>query len=177
MKDSLQSYLDEIDNSYFVSECEVLSSLSDEYDKSVLLLEYYQGNDLSSFQLFVMEGETEKKSDDEEDNRSIWEKAAGDKNEHIILRILQYIPRLLKEFWKWLTKEKSDPNKKEGTKRGFKSLEERINVCKSEADFEKIFEGCKNLTIKVVQGKNKGLIDAKPEYVTVEYYHIDTKEG
>ena len=137
MNDTLQYYLDEIDNSYLVSECDVLSSLSDEYDKSVLILEYYQGNDLSSFQLFVMESETEKQSD-EEDNRSIWQKAAGDKNEHIILRILQYIPRLLKEFWKWLTKEKSDSNKKEGTSRGFKSLEERINACKSEADFEQI---------------------------------------
>ena len=40
-----------------------------------------------------------------------------------------------------------------------------INV----TNYKNTFEGCKNLTIKVVQSQTKGLIDAKPTYVKIEY--------
>ena len=136
---SILSSLSELDQIELNTECDVLSSLTDSYMKSIHILEHYEGNDLSVFSIFMEDGDNnqQQQSSNDEDNRSVWQKAAGNKNENIVFRILAYIPRLLKEFWKWLTKEenKNPPETQEKKKKALKTFGERLDeMSESEID-------------------------------------------
>jgi hypothetical protein len=81
--------IDQIDQSVNDAEINVLESLISSYDKALMILENYEGEDLTVFDVF-QEGE-------------ILDQAKGNPNESMIKRILLFIPRLLKAIWQKLT--------------------------------------------------------------------------
>ena len=75
--------IDDIDKITMESELSVLSSMIDAYDKSIMILENYEGDDVSCFDIFQ-----EGFKDD------VKEAFKGKDGEHILKKILMAIPRL-----------------------------------------------------------------------------------
>lgn len=81
--------IDQINQSQEEAEINVIESLIQSYDKALMILENYEGEDIYGFDIF-QEGE-------------ILDQAKGNPNESMIKRILLFIPRLLKAIWQKLT--------------------------------------------------------------------------
>ena len=84
MYDEILSSIDNIDECVMEAELNVISAMINEYDKAIMIMENYNGNDYSSFDIF-QEGFKD------EVNKPI----SGTKDEKIIKRILMAIPRLI----------------------------------------------------------------------------------
>ena len=101
MYDEILSSIDNIDDCVMEAELNVISAMINEYDKAIMIMENYNGNDYSSFDIF-QEGFKD------EVNKPI----SGTKDEKIIKRILMAIPRLIallvKKVMRFFSKEKSE---------------------------------------------------------------------
>ena len=84
MSDEILSSIDNIDECVMEAELSVINALCNEYEKDIMIMENYNGNDYSSFDIFH-EGFKD------EVNKPI----SGTKDEKIIKRILMAIPRLI----------------------------------------------------------------------------------
>ena len=84
MYDEILSSIDNIDECVMEAEMNVLTAMCNEYDKAIMIMENYNGDDYSSFDIF-QEGFKD------EVNKPI----SGTKDEKIIKRILMAIPRLI----------------------------------------------------------------------------------
>ena len=84
MYDEILSSIDNIDECVMEAEINVLNAMINEYDKAIMIMENYNGNDYDCFDIF-QEGFKD------EVNKPI----SGTKDEKIIKRILMAIPRLI----------------------------------------------------------------------------------
>ena len=89
MYDELLRYVDDIDVAAIDAEINVIESLIDSYEKSLMILESYTGDNLSAFEIF-QEGEKWDKFK-EDTNAPI----LGNKDESVGKRIAMVIPRLI----------------------------------------------------------------------------------
>ena len=101
LTNEILSSIDNIDDCVMEAEMNVISAMINEYDKAIMIMENYNGNDYSSFDIF-QEGFKD------EVNKPV----RGVKGENIIKRILMAIPRLIallvKKVKKFFNKEKSE---------------------------------------------------------------------
>ena len=101
LTNEILSSIDNIDECVMEAEMNVISAMINEYDKAIMIMENYNGNDYSSFDIF-QEGFKD------ELNKPI----RGVKGENILKRILMAIPRLIallvKKVKKFFNKEKSE---------------------------------------------------------------------
>ena len=101
LTNEILSSIDNIDECVMEAEMNVLNAMINEYDKAIMIMENYNGNDYSSFDIF-QEGFKD------ELNKPI----RGVKGENIIKRILMAIPRLIallvKKVKKFFNKEKGE---------------------------------------------------------------------
>ena len=101
LTNEILSSIDNIDDCVMEAEMNVINALCNEYDKAIMIMENYNGNDYSSFDIF-QEGFKD------EVNKPI----RGVKGENIIKRILMAIPRLIallvKKVKKFFNKEKNE---------------------------------------------------------------------
>ena len=88
MYDEILSSIDNIDDCVMEAELNVLNAMINEYDKAIMIMENYNGNDYSSFDIFQ---ESVIMEDGEKKPQPIF----GNKGENIIKRILMFIPRLI----------------------------------------------------------------------------------
>ena len=84
LTNEILSSIDNIDDCVMEAEMNVINALCNEYDKAIMIMENYNGDDYSSFDIF-QEGFKD------EVNKPI----SGTKDEKIIKRILMAIPRLI----------------------------------------------------------------------------------
>ena len=84
MYDEIFTSIDNIDDCVMEAELNVISAMINEYDKAIMIMENYNGDDYSSFDIF-QEGFKD------EVNKPV----RGTKDEKIIKRILMAIPRLI----------------------------------------------------------------------------------
>ena len=89
MYDELLRYVDDIDVATIDAEINVIESLIDSYEKSLMILEGYTGDDLSAFEIF-QEGEKWDKFKEDTDAPIL-----GNKDESVGKRIAMVIPRLI----------------------------------------------------------------------------------
>ena len=101
LTNEILSSIDNIDECVMEAELNVLNAMINEYDKAIMIMENYNGNDYSSFDVF-QEGFKD------ELNKPV----RGVKGENILKRILMAIPRLIallvKKVKKFFNKEKSE---------------------------------------------------------------------
>ena len=101
MYDEILSSIDNIDDCIMEAEMNVLTAMINEYDKAIMIMENYNGDDYSSFDIF-QEGFKD------EVNKPV----RGVKGESILKRILMAIPRLIallvKKVMRFFSKEKSE---------------------------------------------------------------------
>lgn len=88
----LLTCIDQIDQSQEEAEINVLESLIQSYDKALMILECYDGDDFSAFEIFQ---EGEKWDKFKEDTKA---PILGNKGESLIKRILMIIPRLVQKL-------------------------------------------------------------------------------
>lgn len=89
MYDELLRYVDDIDVATIDAEINVIESLVDSYEKSLMILESYTGNDLSAFEIF-QEGDKWEKFKKDTDAPIL-----GNKDESFGKRLAMMIPRLI----------------------------------------------------------------------------------
>ena len=101
LTNEILSSIDNIDECVMEAEMNVLNAMINEYDKAIMIMENYNGNDYSSFDIF-QEGFKD------EVNKPI----RGVKGENILKRILMAIPRLIamivRKVKKFFNKEKGE---------------------------------------------------------------------
>ena len=101
LTNEILSSIDNIDDCVMEAEMNVINAMINEYDKAIMIMENYNGNDYSSFDIF-QEGFRE------DVNKPI----RGVKGENILKRILMAIPRLIamivRKVKKFFNKEKSE---------------------------------------------------------------------
>ena len=101
LTNEILSSIDNIDDCVMEAEMNVINALCNEYDKAIMIMENYNGNDYSSFDIF-QEGFKD------EVNKPVF----GVKGENILKRILMAIPRLIallvKKVKKFFNKEKGE---------------------------------------------------------------------
>ena len=88
----LLMYIDQIDQSVNDSEIAVLESMIESYDKSIMILESYEGEDFSVFDVFQ---EGEKWDKFKEDTKA---PVFGKKGESVAKRIIMVLPRLIQKL-------------------------------------------------------------------------------
>lgn len=146
----LQS-LDNIDNCVMESETLVMDSMLNTYSKAVTVLEHCSDTaDISSFNIiqesFILEdGEGETTNDGNKDT----------KKEKLIMKILLFIPRMIKKFIVFL-------KSKIGSGNTMKKLVKRIDELgkMSKSDKEKIIQLVRDNEEKIIQhGKDAGVTD------------------
>ena len=57
MYDEILSSIDNIDECVMEAELNVINAMINEYDKAIMIMENYSGNDYSSFDIFMEDGE------------------------------------------------------------------------------------------------------------------------
>ena len=102
INNEILSAIDSIETATMEAEMNVMESLIDAYNKSVIILENYEGEDIDSFDVF-QEGFKDAISADKG--------ILGDKSENIFMRILMVIPRLIASFIRFLGKTFSKKDK------------------------------------------------------------------
>ena len=88
----LLMYIDRIDQSMNDAEIDVLESMIQSYDKSIMILEGYEGEDFSAFDIFQ---EGEKWDKFKEDTKA---PVFGKKGESVAKRIVMILPRLIQKL-------------------------------------------------------------------------------
>lgn len=88
----LLMYIDRIDQSMNDAEIDVLESMIQSYDKSIMILEGYEGEDFSAFDIFQ---EGEKWDKFKEDTKA---PVFGKKGESFVKRIIMILPRLIQKL-------------------------------------------------------------------------------
>ena len=88
LTNEILSSIDNIDDCVMEAEMNVINAMINEYDKAIMIMENYNGNDYSSFDIFM---EADESTEGEKKPQSIF----GSKGENIIKRILLIIPRLI----------------------------------------------------------------------------------
>ena len=88
----LLMYIDRIDQSMNDAEIAVLESMIQSYDKSIMILEGYEGEDFSAFDIFQ---EGEKWDKFKEDTKA---PVFGKKGESFVKRIIMILPRLIQKL-------------------------------------------------------------------------------
>ena len=63
MYDEILSSIDNIDDCVMEAEMNVLNALCNEYDKAIMIMENYNGDDYSSFDIFMEDGEQQSKKE------------------------------------------------------------------------------------------------------------------
>ena len=92
LNQEILSAIDNIDDIVQESEMNVLNALYDTYEKSIMLLEHYEGDALYDFDIF------------QEGFKDVINEAKGSKGENIIKKILLFIPRLLRAIGRAIKK-------------------------------------------------------------------------
>ena len=89
VRDDIMQSLENIENITIESEMNVIQAMADSYQKSLAILENYNGDDVDSFSIF------QEAAAQESDGESTFRKTdKNGKKENIIISILKFIPRL-----------------------------------------------------------------------------------
>ena len=89
VRDDIMQSLENIENITIESEMNVIQAMADSYQKSLTILENYNGDDVDSFSIF------QEAAAQESDGESTFRKTdKNGKKENIIISILKFIPRL-----------------------------------------------------------------------------------
>lgn len=89
VRDDIMQSLENIENITIESEMNVIQAMADSYQKSLVILENYNGDDVDSFSIF------QEAAAQESDGESTFRKTdKNGKKENIIISILKFIPRL-----------------------------------------------------------------------------------
>ena len=102
LTDEIFSSIDSINDIMMESEMNVLSSLIDSYDKAMMIMENYSGEDMESFSIFQEAEESAVQSGDPKSNNSA--DAKKGKNESFFKKALMFIPRLIGHLIAFLKK-------------------------------------------------------------------------
>lgn len=102
LTDEIFSSIDSINDIMMESEMNVLSSLIDSYDKAMMIMENYSGEDMESFSIFQEAEESAVKSGDPTSNNSA--DAKKGKDESFFKKVLMFIPRLIQHLIEFLKK-------------------------------------------------------------------------
>ena len=96
LTNEILSSIDNIDDCVMEAEMNVISAMINEYDKAIMIMENYNGNDYSSFDIFMEADESTANNNSNEPKKSKLDgPILGSKGENIIKRILLIIPRLI----------------------------------------------------------------------------------
>lgn len=102
LTDEIFSSIDSINDIMMESEMNVLSSLIDSYDKAMMIMENYSGEDMESFSIFQEAEESAVQSGDPKSNNSA--DAKKGKNESFFKKAWMFIPRLIGHLIAFLKK-------------------------------------------------------------------------
>lgn len=117
LHDEIISSISYIDSCVLEADASVIDAMYQAYEKSIMLLENYDGDDLSCFDIFQQES-------------FVMESDISDKKENIIIEILMFIPRLIMKLVKLI--------KKAWDNRKIKKLTERIEQLEKLTEDQKL---------------------------------------
>ena len=97
LTNEILSSIDNIDDCVMEAELNVLNAMINEYDKAIMIMENYNGDDYSSFDIFMEADESTANNNSNESKKKskLDGPILGSKGENIIKRILLIIPRLI----------------------------------------------------------------------------------
>ena len=123
LTNEILSSIDNIDECVMEAELNVINAMINEYDKAVMIMENYNGNDYSSFDIFMEADETK-----EPKKKGLLDgPIRGSKGENIIKRILLVIPRLIATLVRSI-KNKWDNRKSQRLIKKIEELESTIRL-------------------------------------------------
>lgn len=97
--------LDNVENVTMESSFDVMFTMADSYDKAAVILENYNGSDLSAFAIFQEDGEGENKTAVQQGDASGNVNAEAKKQkQNIFVKIWTFIKNIFKSFGQWVKK-------------------------------------------------------------------------
>ena len=96
--------LENVDSVTMESSLDVMFTMADSYDKAAVILENYNGSDLSAFAIFQEDGEGENKTAVQQGDASGNVNAEAKKKQNIFVKIWTFIKNIFKSFGQWVKK-------------------------------------------------------------------------
>jgi hypothetical protein len=96
--------LDNVENVTMESSLDVMFTMADSYDKAAVILENYNGSDLSAFSIFQEDGEGENKTAVQQGDASGNVNAEAKKKQNIFVKIWNFIKSIFKSIGDWIKK-------------------------------------------------------------------------
>lgn len=96
--------LDNVENVTMESSLDVMFTMADSYDKAAVILENYNGSDLSAFAIFQEDGEGENKTAVQQGDASGNVNAEAKKKQNIFVKIWNFIKSVFKSIGDWIKK-------------------------------------------------------------------------
>ena len=129
LTNEILSSIDNIDDCVMEAEMNVISAMINEYDKAIMIMENYNGNDYSSFDIFMEADESTANDNSSEPKKKglLDGPIRGSKGENIIKRILLVIPRLIATLVRSI-KNKWDNRKSQRLIKKIEELESTIRL-------------------------------------------------
>ena len=129
LTNEILSSIDNIDECVMEAEMNVLNAMINEYDKAIMIMENYNGNDYSSFDVFMEADESTSNNNSNESKKKskLDGPILGSKGENIIKRILLVIPRLIATLVRSI-KNKWDNRKSQRLIKKIEELESTIRL-------------------------------------------------
>ena len=129
LTNEILSSIDNIDECVMEAEMNVISAMINEYDKAIMIMENYNGNDYSSFDIFMEADESTANDNSGEPKKKglLDGPIRGSKGENIIKRILLVIPRLIATLVRSI-KNKWDNRKSQRLIKKIEELESTIRL-------------------------------------------------
>ena len=158
MYDEILSSIDNIDECVMEAEMNVLNALCNEYDKAIMIMENYNGNDYSSFDVFMEDGEQQSKK------------------ENIIKRFIKWIKNMTNLIFdkiKGLWNKFRGKNKEVETSVDVKGLSELTNNVVNNED--KFTVDMRNKLSELKQNKTKMSFDEASEIIEKDMKKINDK--
>ena len=158
MYDEILSSIDNIDECVMEAELNVLNAMINEYDKAIMIMENYNGNDYSSFDVFMEDGEQQSKK------------------ENIIKRFIKWIKNMTNLIFdkiKGLWNKFRGKNKEVETSVDVKGLSELTNNVVNNED--KFTVDMRNKLSELKQNKTKMSFDEASEIIEKDMKKINDK--
>lgn len=96
--------LDNVENVTMESSLDVMFTMADSYDKAAVILENYNGSDLSAFAIFQEDGEGENNTAVQQGDASGNVNAEAKKKQNIFVKIWNFIKSVFKSIGDWIKK-------------------------------------------------------------------------
>ena len=129
LTNEILSSIDNIDECVMEAEMNVINAMINEYDKAIMIMENYNGDDYSSFDIFMEADESTANDNSSEPKKKglLDGPIRGSKGENIIKRILLVIPRLIATLVRSI-KNKWDNRKSQRLIKKIEELESTIRL-------------------------------------------------